>query len=166
MNQGRHHDHGLKANLLSVSGDKASRVFQIDGGVTASISSLTITGGSGGNDSGGGLENKGTLNLTDCTVSGNSAGSGGGGMANYGTATLANCSVSGNSTSRPYLFGGGFQNTGTASLTDCTVSGNSAENRQRRRPSESQQRGPGHGRDDSGQLHRQRQHRPTGRRRG
>ena len=119
---------GPGANLLSVSGDKASRVFQIDGGVTASISGLTITGGSGGNDSGGGLENKGTLSLTDCTVSGNSAGSGGGGMANYGTATLANCTVSGNSTSRPYLFGGGLWNTGTATLTDCTVSGNSAEN--------------------------------------
>jgi hypothetical protein len=94
---------GPGVNLLSVSGDNASRVFGVDANVTASMSGLTITGG-------------------------NSAGSGGGGMANYGTATLANCTVSGNSTSAPYLFGGGLWNTGTATLTDCTVSGNSAEN--------------------------------------
>ena len=119
---------GPGANLLSVSGNNASRVFEIDGGVTASISGLKITGGSSGNDSGGGLQNKGTLNLTDCTVSGNTAGSGGGGLANYGTVTLTDCTVSGNSTSRPFVFGGGLWNTGTATLTDCTVSGNTAEN--------------------------------------
>ncbi len=36
---------GPGANLLSVSGGGSSRVFQIDSGVTASISGLTITDG-------------------------------------------------------------------------------------------------------------------------
>src|SRR6516225_4252110 len=46
---------GPGAKLLSVSGNHASRVFQIDGGVDASVSGLTITGGSA--DYGGGLWN-------------------------------------------------------------------------------------------------------------
>ena len=73
---------------VTISGNSASRVFQIDGGVTASISGLTITGGNSGADPGGGLlcvENS-TLTLTDCTISGNSAAEGGG-LENYGNAT-------------------------------------------------------------------------------
>src|SRR5262249_11755583 len=57
---------------VTVSGNNASRVFQVDGLVTASISGMTITGGNAGNDAGGGLFNRGTLTLTNCTVSGNS----------------------------------------------------------------------------------------------
>ena len=65
---------GPKAGV-TVSGGGLSRVFQVDGGVTASISGLTITGGNAGN--GGGLYNDGgTATLTNCTVSGNSASGG------------------------------------------------------------------------------------------
>ena len=88
-----------------------SRVFQVDDGVTASLSGLTITGGlTSGN--GGGLENFGTLTLTGCTVTANS-GRLGGGMYNDGTATLIDCTISGNSSQ----FGGGVYNNGTATLT-------------------------------------------------
>jgi hypothetical protein len=136
---------GPGANLLSVSGNNASRVFQIDSGVTASISGLTITkGNSGGlfnlgaatltnctvsrnyNSAryGGGLVNYygATAMLTNCTVSGNSTGFGGGGLVNQGTATLTSCTVSGNSAVR----GGGLDNYGRATLTNCTVSRNYA----------------------------------------
>ena len=67
---------GPGAGLLSVSGHGASRVFMVDANVSASISGLTVSGGNAGQDgSGGGLYNDGgTLTLTDCTVSGNSAG--------------------------------------------------------------------------------------------
>ena len=56
---------------VTVSGGNASRVFQLNGchGV---ISGLTITGGTVAG-SGGGLDNEGTVTLTDCTVSGNTA---------------------------------------------------------------------------------------------
>ncbi len=116
---------GPGANLLTVSGDQARGVFQVDTDVTASISGLTITGGNAAS-SGGGVANLGTLTLTDCTVSGSSAGDNGGGVANFGTATLTECTVSGNSAQTD--FGGGLYNHagGTLSLTNCTVSGNTA----------------------------------------
>ena len=122
-----------------------SRVFQVDGGVTASLSGLTISGGSVSPGNGGGLANYGTATLTDCTISGNTAFSettrkyygyygtyylthyygGGGGVFNSGTAnlTLTGCTVSGNAAGHG---GGGLDNAGTANLTDCTLSGNTA----------------------------------------
>ena len=57
---------------VTVSGNHASRVFQVNASVTASISGLTITGGTV-TGSGGGLYNKGTVTLTNVTLSGNSA---------------------------------------------------------------------------------------------
>ncbi len=83
---------------VTVSGNNASRVFQVDGSVTASISALTITGGNvGTSKSGGGLyDDGGTTTLTNCTVSGNSALRGGGLMINGGTTTLTDSTVSGN----------------------------------------------------------------------
>jgi hypothetical protein len=120
---------GPGANLLTVSGNNASRVFLVDANVSASISGLTITGG-GNADCGGGLYNRGTLVLTDCTISGNSGGSGGqgGGLMNLGTATVTNCTISDNAAR---YGGGGVENdvsTATATLTNCTVTGNSAGN--------------------------------------
>ena len=55
---------------VTISGGGNSRVFQVDSGVTASISGLTISGGSAAGN-GGGLANYGTATLTDCTISGN-----------------------------------------------------------------------------------------------
>jgi fibronectin-binding autotransporter adhesin len=110
---------GPGANLLTVSGNHASRVFDINGG-PAALSGLTITGGSA--SSGGGLYNSSSnLSLTNVTVSGNSAISGGG-LFNSGTATLTDVTVSGNSAT----YGGGLFSDGPSTLTNVTVSGNSA----------------------------------------
>ena len=112
------------ARGVTVSGGGLSRVFQIDNGVTASLSGLTITGGSAG--TGGGLWDSGsTITLTDCTISGNSAAGGGAAMYNNSSAiTMTDCTVSGNFA---YSSGGGLNNRfGTITMTDCTVSGNSA----------------------------------------
>jgi hypothetical protein len=90
------------AAALTVSGGGLSRVFQVDGPVTASISGLTITGGMTGGD-GGGLYNLGMATLTNCIVTGNSAGTGGG-IANQGTLTVDSSTISKNtatSASRP-----------------------------------------------------------------
>ena len=58
-------------------------MFQVDAGVTASISGLTITGGKTAGNGGGLYNDGGTVTLTNCTVSGNSAsGNGGGGLYN------------------------------------------------------------------------------------
>jgi fibronectin-binding autotransporter adhesin len=108
---------------VTVSGGGLSRVFQVDGGVAATISGMTITGGSAAN--GGGLENlAGTVTLTNCTVSGNTASTEcGGGLYTFnGTLSLTNCTVSGN---YAYNAGGGLYSlNGTASLSKCTVTSN------------------------------------------
>ncbi len=114
---------------LTVSGGgnilRQIRVFQVDPGVTASISGLTISDGLTFSGNGGGMANYGTATLTDCTVSGNT-GKHGGGVFNSGGAnlTMTDCTLSGN-----YAYGssgGGLYNSGTAKLTlnDCTLSGN------------------------------------------
>jgi parallel beta-helix repeat protein len=116
---------GPGANLLFVSGNYASTVFQIDGGVTASISGLNIAEGYSSNlhTNGGGLVNRGTVTLTDCSFSGNYASGSGGGLVNYGgTATLTACTISGNSA----VNSGGLVSGGTTTLTDCTISKNDA----------------------------------------
>ncbi len=132
---------------VTISGGGQSGVFQVDSGVTASISGLTISGGNvtsyvlgGGIDNsgtltvtdstisgnsagfgyGGGIDNTGTLTVTDSTISGNSAGSGDG-ISNGGTLTVTNSTISGNSSGS----GGGIDNAGTLTVTDSTLSGNS-----------------------------------------
>jgi hypothetical protein len=104
-----------------ITGAGQSRVFQIDGGVTAVFSGMTITGGSAAGN-GGGLSNSGTLTLSACAIAGNTATNAGGGLDDAGTASLVNCTISGNSAND----GGGLAIEGAATLTDCTISGNSA----------------------------------------
>jgi len=119
---------GLGASQLTVSGNDASRVFNIASGANATISGLTISRGNSGSSFGGGgiFNNGGTVNLTNSTVSGNSANGGsGGGILNLGgTVNLTSSTVSGNSASN----GGGILNSGTVNLTNSTVSGNSTSN--------------------------------------
>ena len=67
---------------VTVSGGNPSRVFQVNSGVTASISGLTISGGKA--SYGGGIDNQGTLTLTGTTISGNSASGNGGGLYSLG----------------------------------------------------------------------------------
>jgi Matrixin/PKD domain/Right handed beta helix region/Periplasmic copper-binding protein (NosD) len=117
---------GKGANLLSVSGNNASRVFQVNAGATAAMSGLTITGGNSA--TGGGISNNGTLSLSNFIVSGNTASSGfgGGGIVNNGALTLTDGTISGNTA--PNRGGGGFSNiySAVATLTNITVSGNSS----------------------------------------
>ena len=68
---------------VTVSGNNAVRVFTVNGGVTASITNLTIANGSSGGGNGGGINNSGTLTVTNSTLTGNSTSGGfGGGIAN------------------------------------------------------------------------------------
>ena len=110
---------------MTVSGGDAVRVFQVDDGVTASLSGLTITGGSTSGDGGGLYNDGGIVTLTSVTLVSNLAAVVGGGIFNTrrGTITISPCTISGNSASS----GGGIYNDdGTINMTDVTVSGNSA----------------------------------------
>lgn len=113
---------------LTISGNNASRVFDIQSG-TVSISSLTISNGTdadstGNSLDGAGIFNSGTLSLSNCTISDNHAIYFGGGIFNDGTLSVTNCTVFGNSAENDN--GGGISNVGTLSLSNCTISGNSA----------------------------------------
>ena len=114
---------------VTISGGGQSGVFEVDPGVTAMLSGLSITGGKVGESiGGGGLGNFGTTTLTDCTITGNSAVYRGGGVSDAGTGnlTLFDCTISRNSAS----YGGGVDNygTGKVSLDGCTINGNLATN--------------------------------------
>ena len=118
---------GAGAASLTVSGNNASRVFNIPSG-TVSISELTVTKGIG--TGGGGIYNVGTLAMTNSTVSGNlnyGIGNGGGGIYNIGTLTVTNSTVSGNYASFGNVSAGGIYNVGTLTVTNSTVSGNRAD---------------------------------------
>ncbi|MGL5081689.1 MAG: choice-of-anchor Y domain-containing protein, partial [Microcoleaceae cyanobacterium] len=120
---------------ITVSGNNASRVFNITDGnnaafQTVTIDGLTITRGlaTGGfpAGSGGGIYNRESLSLSNSTISGNSA-SYGGGIFNYlGTAAISNSTISGNSATN--RGGGIFNYRGTAAISNSTISGNSANN--------------------------------------
>ena len=108
---------------LTVSANKASGVFQIASGASAAIQNITITNGSA--LLGGGIDNTGSLTVSNCTISGNTCSSHGGGIWNSGSLTLSSDIISAN---KATYNGGGIFNTGTAVLTSCTVNGNSVGN--------------------------------------
>ena len=75
---------GPGANRLTVSGNNASTIFDVQDGVTATISGLTITKGSYSVPYGFGgdaITTYGTLTLSDCVVTGNALASGTGLLA-------------------------------------------------------------------------------------
>ena len=129
--------HGPGPDHLTVDGNHASGVFQVQvvGGGTATIAGLTITNGNA--NRGGGIYNESsTLTVSNCTISSNSAPDAfgvGGGIFNdvsfsNGTLEILNCTISGNSAGDN---GGGIYNYGgsmnaTLKVLNSTISGNSA----------------------------------------
>jgi hypothetical protein len=73
-----------------------AQVFLVKAGVTANLNDLTISNGYAPN--GGGIDNNGTLTVSNCTLVGNYASSNGGGIANYAsTVTITNSTFANNS---------------------------------------------------------------------
>lgn len=111
------------------------RVFLENGGRSASLLGLNLTGGNVPGDIGGGLLNLGTTTLTGCHLNGNIAQFGAAATSISSVAptrlTLRRCTVSGNTATSN---GGGVLNWalgGNAAdlrVEDCTVTGNSAPN--------------------------------------
>ena len=101
---------GPGKDQLSVDGNQASLVFGIFPDKTATISGLSIRNGQTGI-----WNERGTLTISNCAVSGNSEV----GLGNDGTLTVSNCVVSGNSS------GGIFSRYRVLTVVHCDVSGNS-----------------------------------------
>jgi CSLREA domain-containing protein len=127
---------GPGANLLTVSGNGASRVFTNNVSAVTNINNLRVTGGNAVSGvqtgRGGGVYNHGgTLTLMNVIITGNT-GANGGGTNNAaatggfnGNLTVINCEISNNTSSSS---GGGMQNFSTSTLTlvNSLVSGNTS----------------------------------------
>ena len=122
---------GPGANLLTVSGNNASRVFNISGsgsgsGLNVAVSGLTISNGRGG--AGGGVIVANSIGtFADCAFTGNTAVGNEGGavqLANAG-GTFTGCTFSGN-TAGGNRGGAVSVENSSGSFTNCTVSGNTA----------------------------------------
>ena len=118
----------LNRNRSTVDLDGHVPIVNAGGSLTVidRMGSGTITGGFAHN--GGGINNKGTLNISGVTITGNHVtkpdGNGrGAGIYNNGVLVIDGTVLSGNTGEN----GGGIVNCGEMSLTDCTVSDNSAK---------------------------------------
>jgi hypothetical protein len=126
---------GPGINLLTISGNAATRVFAIDPGVKAALEHLTIANGKS-IGVGGGIDNEGTLNVSDCALADNQAvgipgGSALGGAIYNGAdawLTLRGSTVAGNSATGDSNLGvgGGLCNLGTALITRSTFTNDRA----------------------------------------
>jgi hypothetical protein len=116
----------IEGNGSTIRRDPSAAQFRIlavrfNGNLT--LQETTVSGGVvAGSNNGGGVYNRGTLSMVDCTVSGNSAGQFGGGVHNRARLNLTNSTVSGNSAG--YHGGGLYALVGTVTVTESTVSGN------------------------------------------
>jgi hypothetical protein len=130
---------GLGAGRLTISGNDATRVFDIAAGADDIIANLTIARGNADGilDGGGGVFVRfgATLKLDHCTLSGNHAdqnaspdGVSGGGLLNEGTVTVTNCTFSGNHADGDTFGGGGLYDAAArATVRNSTFSGNTAD---------------------------------------
>ncbi len=113
------------AGGITLNGNAASRVFQVNSGTTVALTALTIANGNGAGSSGGGIRNLGALTINQCTLAGNSALAGfadGGGIINESGAglTVNRCTFTGNSAAQ----GGGIFNSGTLTVNQSTLAAN------------------------------------------
>ena len=109
---------------IQVDGANKYGVLAVSPGPPITFNALTIQNGNNSSGSGGGINNNGTLTVTNSTLSSNSANNGGG-IANESTLTITNSTLFGNSASN--IGGGIFNDTGaTLGMTNSTFSGNGA----------------------------------------
>ncbi len=113
---------GAGAPFTVIDGNQSDGVLDIGQGRKVTISDVTIANGYGFFN-GGGIENRGTLDISYCVIEGNQARISGGGIDNsFGILHVANCTVRSNSADS----GGGIFVAGTAKIEGSTLSGNSA----------------------------------------
>jgi hypothetical protein len=121
---------------MTISGNNASRVLRVARDAQLDLDSLTITQGrltTKLSAEGAGLDNFGSVTVTNCTIIDNEAKDAGGGIANRGTMTITNCTVTGNRTGG--LAGGiltgnedPLLGAATMMIRNCTVSANEGVN--------------------------------------
>ncbi|RQH55288.1 DUF4347 domain-containing protein [Okeania hirsuta] len=105
------------------------RVFHVLSDAALQLENVEITGGFANDSPGGGALNNysGTVNISNSTISGNSADILGGGINNFfGTLNISNSTITGNSVDGN---GGGIDNSfATLNISNSTITGNSGTN--------------------------------------
>ena len=96
-----------------VTGNNTGTVFTIDAGANVTVDGLTIEEGANG-----GVNNMGTLRLTDDTIRDNTTGGDGGGIGNSGTLTVSHSTIESNDSGPSGTDGGGINSTGTITMLD------------------------------------------------
>ena len=119
---------GPGATLLTISGNNVSQIFGVTGAtIDATLSGMTLTGGSTTGDGGAIEVSFANLTVADSTITGNSAGVGGGIYNSRGSTTVTNTTISGNTATTR---GGGIRSfvdvDDSLTITDSVVSGNTA----------------------------------------
>ncbi|RYX81396.1 CSLREA domain-containing protein [bacterium] len=117
---------GAGANQLLIcrANDNNFNLFVIPGDANVTLSGLTLTGGGGGGvEAGGAISNDGTLSLTNCILTSNSARRGGA-LFSKGSAIIEDCTFSNNA-----ALGGAAINTnqGTLTISNTTFDNNSSQ---------------------------------------
>ena len=121
---------GATIRRTLLTGFPELRIFHVAASGSLTLNKITVAKGLvSSSDPGGGILSRGTLTLTNSTLSDNSAGSGGGIFNWDGTLTLTSSTLSGNLATGAgfYGIGGGIANQGgTVTVTNSTLLGNSA----------------------------------------
>ncbi|NER50270.1 MAG: DUF4347 domain-containing protein, partial [Symploca sp. SIO1A3] len=120
---------GLGADQLTISGNNASRIFNIDDGdafnsFDVKISGLSIADGNA--DFGGGIFNEEQLLISSSTIRDNTAQFSGGGIFSDGRLNIENSTISGNTAEIGP--GGAISGSDFLAMTNVTISGNQAGN--------------------------------------
>ncbi len=113
---------GPPTQRLTFDAQGAGSVFEIRPGVRAAIGGVDITGGN--EFAGGGINNYGTLELADSSVTGNLAQRYAGGIQNIGELTVSDSNIEDNGVGRGA--GGGIYTHGALTVNRSTIAGNSA----------------------------------------
>ena len=115
---------GLKIERNSTA--PAARIFTVLPGGNLSLVNIIVTGGTA--SMGGGIFNEGIVTLFNVEVIGNSANATGGGIENRGTLNVTNSNISFNASTNnsSVARGGGIFNVGEMTLVNTTVSNNTA----------------------------------------
>jgi hypothetical protein len=118
---------------VTLDGGGGVQVMQVASGATLKLDNLTIADGVAVSPGGGGIENDGTLTVTNSTFAGNSDSNPefenlGGAIYNGGTLTVTNSTFAGNSAGNGNGaggLGGAIYNGGTLTVTNSALSNNS-----------------------------------------
>jgi hypothetical protein len=117
---------------VNISGGGATNILLVDDNAAVAITDITITNAS--SNQLGAIDNLGMLDISDCTISGNTAMANGAGINNSGQLSMINSTLANNTSTYsqfslgPSGDGGGLYNSGQADLRDVTITGNSSIN--------------------------------------